>query len=174
MTSGSTRIRTKPAPSNARRTATDDRPESGIALALLKYFYWIEIGIRSYLRSRDNIEFSRSEGLVIATVMLGHNRPSDIARQLGISRQAIHSTIQQMKGKGILDLVPDPDDGRIKQVVLTAFAAQMNADGVVGMELLWTELGKRVGQVQLKKLADALRSDWGPPVIFDAQGDNDR
>lgn len=146
------------------------RPQMGIALALLKYFYWIEIGIRSYLRSRDNLEFSRSEGLLIASVMLGHSRPSDIARQLGLSRQAVHATIQQMKKKGIVDLAADPHDGRIKQVVLTELAQRMNADGVVAMEHLWKELGSRVGQTNLNRLAKILAQDWGPPVVFDSQG----
>jgi DNA-binding MarR family transcriptional regulator len=151
----------------ATRNAPDDPESISVALALLKYFYWIEIGIRSYLRSRDNLELSRSEGLVIATVMLGYQRPSDIARQLGVSRQAIHVTIGQMKKKGFVDLAPDPHDGRIKQVVLTPLAAQMNADGVVAMDHLWQELGRRVGKADLNRLAKVLRADWGPPVIFD-------
>ena len=157
---------------NARTSnTTAGKPEISVALALLKYFYWMEIGIRSYLRSRDNMEFSRPEGLVIATVMLGYRRPSDIARQLGVSRQAVHTTLQQMKKKGIVDFAPDPDDGRIKQVVLTGMAQKMNADGVIAMDHLWRELGKRVGQADLNRLAKVLRADWGPPVIF---GESDK
>lgn len=144
-------------------------PEGGIALSLLKYFYWIELGIRSYLRSRNNVEFSRAEGLVIASVMLGYTRPSDIARQLGVSRQAIHVTIQQMHKKGIIDLVPDPVDRRIKQVVVTELARQMNDDGIVAMNLLWRELGRRLGEANLNQAAKILRADWGPPVLFDDQ-----
>jgi DNA-binding MarR family transcriptional regulator len=145
-----------------------DPREMGIALSLLKYFYWIELGIRSYLRSRNNLEFSRAEGLVIASILLGYSRPSDISRQLGVSRQAIHVTIQQMKKKGIVALSPDPDDGRIKQVVLTNLAKKMNDDGIVAMNLLWKELGKRLGHTYLSRAAKVLRTDWGPPVLFDS------
>jgi DNA-binding MarR family transcriptional regulator len=148
--------------------ATSDPRESHVALSLLKYFYWIELGIRSYLRSRSNIEFSRAEGLVIASIMLGYNRPSDISRQLGVSRQAIHVTIQQMHKKGMVQLKPDPHDRRIRQVVLTDLARQMNDDGIVAMNLLWKELGKRLGQTNLARAARVLRADWGPPVLFDA------
>ena len=117
--------------------------ERSVALSLLKYFYWIELGIRSYLRSRNNIEFSRAEGLVISSIMLGYHRPSDISRQLGVSRQAIHVTIQQMRKKGMVQLKPDPHDRRIKQVVLTELAKQMNDDGIVAMNLLWKELDRK-------------------------------
>lgn len=142
----------------------------GIALSLLKDFYWIELGIRSYLRARGNPEFSRSEGMVIANISLGYSRPSDIARQLGISRQAIHVTIQQMKRKGIVDLVKDPDDRRIKLVVITDLARQMNDDGMVAMSILWEELGRRLGPAQLAKAANVLAADWGEPVTFEAPG----
>jgi DNA-binding MarR family transcriptional regulator len=134
-----------------------DPREMGIALSLLKYFYWIELGIRSYVRTRNNFEFSRAEGLVISSILLGYSRPSDISRQLGVSRQAIHVTIQQMRKKGIVDLTPDPHDGRIKQVVLTNLAKKMNDDG------------KRLGHINLNRAAKVLRADWGPPVLFDSK-----
>jgi DNA-binding MarR family transcriptional regulator len=116
---------------------------------------------------RGNPEFSRADGMVLANITLGFNRPSDIARQLGVSRQAIHRQIQQMKEKGIVTLVDDPSDGRIKLVVVTDLARKMNEDGVVAMSLLWEELGRRVGQTNLKRAAKVLASDWGPPVFFD-------
>lgn len=141
--------------------------DPGIALALLKDFYWIELGIRSYLRIRGNPEFSRSEGMVIANIMLGYSRPSDIARQLGVSRQAIHMTIHQMREKGIVDLIDDPHDGRIKQVVVTDLAQKMNDDGIVAMGALWEELGRRLGAANLRSAAKVLAADWGPPVLFD-------
>jgi DNA-binding MarR family transcriptional regulator len=139
----------------------------GVALALLKDFYWIELGIRSYLRTRGNPEFSRADGMVLANITLGFNRPSDIARQLGVSRQAIHRQIQQMKEKGIVSVMDDPSDGRIKLVVVTDLARKMNEDGVVAMTLLWEELGRRIGQANLNRAAKVLASDWGPPVLFD-------
>jgi DNA-binding MarR family transcriptional regulator len=139
----------------------------GIALALLNDFYWIELGIRSYLRSRGNPEFSRADGMVIANITLGYNRPSDIARQLGVSRQAIHRQIRQMKEKGIVELNDDPTDGRIKLVVITDLARKMNEDGIVAMGILWEELGRRLGKANLNRAAKVLARDWGPPVFFD-------
>ena len=164
-----------PKPSSLRTAAVIGTPapnadtsrSGGIALALLKDFYWIELGIRSYLKARGNPEFSRAEGMVIANITLGYNRPSDIARQLGISRQAIHTTIKQMKAKGIIDLIDDPDDQRIKLVVVTDLAKKMNEDGIIAMGALWDILGRRLGEPNLRKAAEVLKADWGEPVTFD-------
>ncbi len=156
-----------PAPTTPRPGEVEN---GGVALALLKDFYWIELGIRSYLRTRGNPEFSRADGMVIANITLGFNRPSDIARQLGVSRQAIHRQIRQMKEKGIITLMDDPSDGRIKIVIVTDLARKMNEDGIVAMNLLWEELGRRLGRDRLERAAKVLRADWGPPIIFDQAG----
>ncbi len=156
------------ADTDARDVHPDAHERPGIALALLKDFYWIELGIRSYLQARGNPEFSRAEGLVIANISLGYTRPSDIARQLGVSRQAIHKTIRQMKQKGIVELVADAADGRIKQVVITDLARKMNSDGIVAMGILWKELENRLGKERITRAAKVLSADWGPPVIFGA------
>ena len=148
------------------------RPDAngGVALALLKDFYWVELGIRSYLRSRGNPEFSRSEGIIIANITLGYDRPSEIARQLGVSRQAVHQQLQQMLHKGIVTLEPDPTDGRGKVVRITDLARKMNEDGMVAMTILWEELERRLGPKELRAAARVLTADWGPPVVFDAPG----
>ena len=146
----------------------------GVALALLKDFYWIELGIRSYLRACGNPEFSRADGMVIANITLGYNRPSDIARQLGVSRQAIHRQIHQMREKGIVALEDDPADGRIKLVTITDLARKMNEDGVVAMSILWEQLARRLGVANLERAAKVLTADWGPPISFDQPTEDPR
>jgi DNA-binding MarR family transcriptional regulator len=146
----------------------------GVALALLRDFYWIELGIRSYLRACGNPEFSRGDGMVIANITLGYNRPSDIARQLGVSRQTIHRQIHQMREKGIVALENDPTDGRIKLVTITDLARKMNDDGVVAMSILWEELAGRLGVADLERAAKVLTADWGPPISFGQPADGPR
>ena len=143
-------------------------PHGGVALALLKDFYWVELGIRSYLRSRGSPEFTRSEGIIIANITLGHERPSEIARQLGVSRQAVHQQLRQMQVKGIVILEPDPSDRRGKIVRVTDLARKMNEDGIVAMTILWSELERRLGRAEVRHAARVLTADWGPPVYFDA------
>jgi DNA-binding MarR family transcriptional regulator len=140
---------------------------NNVGLALLRDFYWVELGVRSYLRAQGNPEFSRSEGIIIANITLGFVRPSEISRQLGVSRQAVHQQLQQMRLKGIVTLEPDPTDRRGKIVRITDLARKMNNDGIAAMTIIWNELESRLGARDLRLAARVLTADWGPPMQFE-------
>jgi MarR family transcriptional regulator, transcriptional regulator for hemolysin len=46
-------------------------------------------------------------------------RPSEIARQLGVSRAAATTFTQRLESKGLVETTPDPDDDRSVRVALT-------------------------------------------------------
>jgi len=138
-------------------------------LTLLKGYYWFEDGVSSYVRSRGWPEFTRPQSMLMSNIVLGYRRPSEMARQLGISRQAVHITIQQMIKKGIVALIDDPKNRHIKQVVLTKIGEKMRDDGLVAMEILAEELGRRIGWANVSSTADVLRADWGPSMKFGAE-----
>jgi DNA-binding MarR family transcriptional regulator len=47
-------------------------------------------------------------------------RPSDLADQIGITKQAMNDLLRQLEDRGYLDLRPDPTDKRAKQINLTS------------------------------------------------------
>lgn len=141
-------------------------------LTILKGYYWLEDGVRNYVQAQGHPEFTRSEGMVMANIILGYHRPSEISRELGISRQAIHTTIHQMRDKGIVELTEDPKNRRIKLVHLTERGMQMRNQGLEAMDIILTELGRRIGTRKVSQLADILAADWGDTMEFDG-GDAD-
>lgn len=44
-------------------------------------------------------------------------RPSVLAERLGVSRQAVGALVAELEAMGVVDRVPDPDDGRGVRVV---------------------------------------------------------
>jgi DNA-binding MarR family transcriptional regulator len=46
-------------------------------------------------------------------------RPSDLADQIGVTKQALNDLLRQLENKGYLELKPDPDDRRAKRIRLT-------------------------------------------------------
>src|SRR4051794_34957380 len=90
-------------------------------------------------------------------------RPTDIAAQLGISKQALNYLLRELERLGYLEREPHPDDLRAKRIVLTdrgAAAALVIRDAVREMEARWTkEMGaKRFAElrallVELNELA---------------------
>lgn len=138
-----------------------------LLLSLLQGFYWFDEGLQNYLQARGWPAVTRPQSMVMANIVLGVHRPSDIARRLGVSRQAIHATINQMVELGVVALADDPANRRIKVVTPTAQGETMRVDAQRAMMVMGEELGRRVGKAQLLKAAHLLREDWGPPLTFD-------
>ncbi|MBN9534260.1 MAG: winged helix-turn-helix transcriptional regulator [Alphaproteobacteria bacterium] len=145
---------------------SETAPTLSLILALLKGFYWYEDSIRSYVRSHGWTEFTHSQAILMTLVLLGYRHPSDIARQLGISRQAVHITIGQMVKMGFVLLENDPKNRHIKQVVFTKIGEKMRQVGLDGLERVNAELGRRVGKKELAHAAKVLSADWGEPLDF--------
>jgi DNA-binding MarR family transcriptional regulator len=137
-----------------------------IFLNLLQGFYWFDEGLQNYLRARGWPEVTRPQSMVMANVMMGVTHPSDIARRLGISRQAIHVTIKSMIDLDMVDLVDDPKSKRVKVVTLTKVGEAMRTDARAAMGMMVTELVGRLGSKRLEHAATALGADWGPPLTF--------
>ncbi|PZQ60700.1 MAG: MarR family transcriptional regulator [Phenylobacterium zucineum] len=135
-------------------------------LGLLQAFYWCDESLQNYLRSRGWPEVTRPQSMVMTHIVLGVNRPSDIARNMGVSRQAIHTTINQMVDLGIVVLSDDPTNGRVKIVTPTNLGETMRADAQQAMFVQAEELAQRLGEADLRKLTEILNRAWGAPLTF--------
>ena len=80
-------------------------------------------------------------------------RPSDLAAQLGMTKQALNYQLGQLERRGYLERRPNPGDLRSRRIVLTrrgVAAAHVIRDAVAELETLWErELGeKRYAQLR--------------------------
>jgi DNA-binding MarR family transcriptional regulator len=141
---------------------------SHLILELLSAFYWFDEGLQNYLTAHGWPEVTRPQSMLMGSLAMGLHRPSDIARQQGVSRQAIHTTIGQLVDKGVLELVDDRADRRMKSVELTAKGEDMKRDAQTAMRMMVEELGRRIGPKKVAQLREATLSAWGEPMAFDA------
>ena len=137
-----------------------------LLLSLLQGFYWFDEGLQNYLQARGWPSVTRPQSMVMANIVLGVRRPSDIARNMGVSRQAIHATINQMVGLGMVALVDDPENGRVKIVSLSRLGETMRVDAQQAMVVMGEELGRRLGRPTVVRAAQMLHQDWGPSMTF--------
>ncbi|HKA59141.1 MAG TPA: MarR family winged helix-turn-helix transcriptional regulator [Gemmatimonadales bacterium] len=92
-------------------------------------------------RAYKTFGLSQRAHAVMAAVDLGGpdgSRPSDVARELGVSRAAATTFIQRLEAKGLVETSTDPDDDRGVRVTLTRH----------GLEVLL-----RVGQLERRLAA---------------------
>lgn len=134
-----------------------------LILPLLQGFFWFDDGLQAHLQARGWTEVTRPQSMVMTNVVVGVQKPSDIARNLGVSRQSVHITINQMVEKGILELVDDPEDGRAKIVTLSPVGLEMREDANRAMEGMVELLRRRIGTRSVDALVKAFTADWGEP-----------
>ena len=83
-------------------------------------------------------------------------RPTDVAAQVGISKQALNYLLRELERLGYLEREPHPDDLRSKRIVLTergVAAVGVIRDAVAEMEAAWAE---RLGAERFDLLRDLL------------------
>lgn len=136
-----------------------------LIVPLLQGFSWFDNGLQSYLQAKGWPHITRPQSMVMIHVVLGVTRPSDIARNLGVSRQAIHTTLGQMIALGVLELEDDPEDGRSKRVVVAPKGQRMRAAAQEAMRIMSAALEERIGKQTVAALRSAFAVDWGPPLL---------
>ncbi|AVA15432.1 MULTISPECIES: flavin reductase [Sphingopyxis] len=146
----------------SRKTGEADGMNDGyLMMDLMRAFYWFDEGLQSALKARGWQSISRSQSFTLANIALGIHRPSDIARNLGISRQAVSKMLQEMGEQGLITVEPDPDDKRASLVGFSEKSAQLRADALEILMQLERTIGERIGARALKALRAALGQDWG-------------
>lgn len=135
-----------------------------LIIALFQRFCWLDEGLQARLHDRGWPDVSRPQSMVMTNIVSGIVRPSDIARNLGVSRQAIHSTINQMVAIGMVKLDPDPHDRRHMIVSLTDTGARMRKDAQAAMDALTDQLADKLGKDRFDALLATLEADWGDNI----------
>ena len=134
--------------------------DNQLIMYLFQRFCWLDDGLQARLHDRGWPDVSRAQSMVTVNVLSGHVRPAEIARRMGVSRQAIHTTIAQLAEMGILTLEPDPDDRRQRRV--TEYGARMRSDAQQAMDAVSAAVKGALGEARYDALLDALEADWGP------------
>lgn len=97
--------------------------------------------------------------------MFGHmsGRPiglSDLARRLGITRQAVHKCASEAAQLGLIEFVPDPANARIVRVQFTQAGWEMSALAARDFDEIEAGLRERMGARNLNELKRLLQMAW--------------
>ncbi len=136
-------------------------------VSLLEGFEWFDESLQRSLKAAKLPQLSRTESMIMIHVQMNIVRPADIARSLRLTRQAVHLSVGALVERGIFELRPDPDDGRIKIVALTEKGRAMRKDANRIVREVTDILAYRIGQQQVDALRSAFRQPWGEPVTLE-------
>ena len=134
-----------------------------LIVLLLKRMYWFQEAALDSFEVNGLASVTRTQSMVISTIVSGERKPSDIARRLGVTRQAAGQILADLEAMGFIELVVDPADKRSKIVTLKQDFVDEGAGYPLIFEALEAELGRRIGKKRLADLRAALEADWGAP-----------
>lgn len=135
-----------------------------LLVSLMEGFEWFDESLQLSLKAAGLPQLSRTESMIMTHVQMNIVRPADIARSLRLTRQAVHLSINSLVERGIFELRPDPEDGRIRNVFLTEKGRLMRKDANRIVREVTDVLVHRIGQQQVDALRNAFRQPWGEPV----------
>lgn len=141
-----------------------DPKHTNLAQLLMRAFYWADESLQNLISAKGWPAITRAQSLVFVNIGEGVTRPSEIATRIGVTRQAIHQTINELIELGYLKLEPDPNDKRAKVIRYTEQGARLGMDALVALRNVEEELGRRLGVETVKGLRAALTQSWGEPL----------
>ena len=130
---------------------------------LVSAVYWFDEALQVGLESHGYPGLSRTQSLLLANIAAGEHRAIRIARNLGVSRQAISQILAELEERNIVQVTSDPDDRRARIVDFHPSAKTLRKVASAILTDLEDLLSERIGQKRVRDLRAALAADWGEP-----------
>jgi DNA-binding MarR family transcriptional regulator len=130
--------------------------------SLLIALHWVDESLQARLEAAGWARLSFSKSMIMLNVLNGVERPIELARKLGVSRQAIHRTLQEMLNDKLIALHDDPTDKRAKIVAFNSDSTELMREALHALAAIQEDLASRLGRHNLDHLIAILAKDWGP------------
>ncbi len=152
-----------------KEAAGDEKSDSQPTLiwSMFTGFLWLDNCVQKNLVARGWQSVSRTESQIMLLSAAGLTRPADLARTLGVSRQAINQVLTGMRERGLLELVPDEADRRAKRISFSEEGRGIREATLQIMTEMEAELSRRLGPDTLAQLQSVLDQDWGRPPLLE-------
>ncbi|MEP1142420.1 MAG: MarR family transcriptional regulator [Henriciella sp.] len=142
-----------------------------LSFLLLRAFFWSDRSLQASLEARGWPPLSRAESQVMLLVSAGITRPSKVAKQLGVTRQAINLTLNLLRERQLIEIIPDPDDKRCKRIIFPEGGTDIRNEALEILVKIERELIDRIGRKTVLDLREALDRNWGEIAVFDRTED---
>lgn len=148
----------------AKQTSTpffDSEYPTNIMQLLLNYYEWFDASLQSMLAENGETAFSKAQSVIFVNLAEGRNTAVDIARHIGVSKQAVNKTVNELVDRGLLTLVVDEQDKRSRRIIPTKEGMETGLRAAKALYELEQELARRIGQDSIGALRRALEKAPG-------------
>tara|TARA_R110001592_G_scaffold100431_4_gene285078 strand:- start:961 stop:1422 length:462 start_codon:yes stop_codon:yes gene_type:complete len=130
---------------------------------LVRAFRWFEEGLASDPDTAHLPRLSGTQFMTLASLDGGGTSIAELARRVGVTRQAMHQQIGEMEKAALVELVDSPTDRRVKLVKLSLLGRTLDQKAAQAIAALEKELARRIGKAAVSDLRAILAADWGAP-----------
>lgn len=155
----STRFTIKDAPQTIDASARQP-----LGQLLINATQWMSVSLLHLMRARGHSDLSSAHLAFFCSLDCGTTHASNVARRMGISRQAVYKTTKELQHLGVLELLVDPSDRRQKVISMTKRGERIALDARASMAEVEKHLEDQIGIRALNQLTSALADNWGPIV----------
>jgi DNA-binding MarR family transcriptional regulator len=123
---------------------------------------WVTAGLLHLMSLRGHDKLTAAHLMFLNNLDCGATYASEVARRMGISRQAVSRTTRELQSLRILKLGVDPLRKTQKIIHMTAHGERVVLDARACLDEVETVLKLRLGVRDVAKLSAILNCDWGP------------
>jgi len=143
-----------------------------LMMNLLTAVYWFDEALQDALKRGGFEAVTRAQSLLLANIAAGEHRAIRLARNLGVSRQAVSQMIAELQARELILVEADPHDRRARVVKFAPSSTPLRDAARHALEQLQEVLRSRIGARSYEGLRTSLLADWGEPPTVDL-GDAD-
>lgn len=127
---------------------------------LLQKFQYFDQTLLDHMNNSKFTPITRSQSMIFASIDAGNITTSNIARHLGISRQAVHKTLGELESRGFLLLIIDSHRRSSKNIKLTDFGQECIDFAQIKFKEMEVDLSKKIGNANYQQLKEILSLEW--------------
>lgn len=142
----------------------EDQPPEVLMRGLLRAYYWMDESLQNGLIQAGFQPRTRTQTMILINIANGITRAAELARVLGVSRQAIQQQINELERDQLVTQIPDPEDRRANRIVFSERGSELINAALAALRNAEQVLAQRLGYDTVRHLRNALTSDWGEVV----------
>ncbi|MEZ5559397.1 MAG: MarR family transcriptional regulator [Pseudomonadales bacterium] len=142
----------------------EDQPPEVLIRGLLRAYYWMDESLQNGLQQAGYQPRTRTQTMILINISNGITRAAELARVLGVSRQAIQQQITDLEKDELVTQIPDPEDRRANRIVFSEKGSRLISAAMASLRQAEQALAIRIGYDAVRSLRNALTADWGPII----------
>lgn len=143
---------------------SEDVPQEVLMRGLLRAYYWMDESLQNGLQRAGYRPRTRTQTMILIHISNGVTRAAELARALGVSRQAIQQQINDLEADDLVTQIPDPTDRRANRIEFSERGAALINQAMETLRGSEQALAMRLGYETVNQLRTALMADWGPII----------